>query len=122
MSRRYGGYTMSELVEQLPPRLAADLQQLEDDWYDIGLDTEGEDEPLTCTCCDRPLVCAGCRQQYVDCRCDPIYADLEDHGPDGEDTADLDPLTRTLLGLPSGIRCGTVTYRGGMTAATDRPG
>ena len=34
MSRRYGGFAMSELVELLRPDIAAALVQLEEDWMD----------------------------------------------------------------------------------------
>ena len=71
------------------------------------------DNPFDGVCkCDRALVCVGCQKDHPDCTCDPVFADLDEGiGPDGADTADLDPLTRTLLGLPSGIHCHDETGR-----------
>lgn len=58
--------------------------------------------------CGRTLACSSCHDAAGDCECshveDDAYADL-DRIRDGADLADLDPLTRTLLGYPSGIHC-----------------
>jgi len=63
-------------------------------------------EPCRCL---RMLVCSGCDQHPEQCDCSNLDDDLLDDAQFHieDDVADLDPLTRVLLGLPSGIRCGT---------------
>lgn len=69
-------------------------------------------EPYGDCRCGRHLVCGLCYRPPGDCDCSDAWDDLEEECAQqaGEDVADLDPLTRTLLGLPSGIDCRTLGY------------
>lgn len=60
--------------------------------------------------CQRHLVCSACLEPAGECDCsdlDDELADELDQDVTEDDLAHLDPLTRTLLGHPSGIHCHT---------------
>lgn len=98
------------LLEMLP-----DLVDTVEYWQSLGMENlDGID--LTSTwplCrCERDLTCAACEHTPDECDCSSITDEIAagDELTD-EDLEHLDPLTRTLMGYPSGIRCGVTGRR-----------
>lgn len=102
---------VADIVLQLLPDLVETIEY----WQSLAMENlDGID--LTSTwplCrCERDLTCAACEHTPDDCDCSSITDEIaaSDELTD-EDLEQLDPLTRTLLGYPSGIRCGVTGRR-----------
>ena len=74
------------------------------------VDTAEHVEPYDDCRCGRTLVCGECLNPPGECDCSDVIEDLAEDlaaAAGADHVSDLDPLTRTLLGLPSGIHCHT---------------